>query len=51
MRGITIFGGSDFDALMVEKVVVPTLEKKGKFDDLIGQMKSESGGQVQPSLA
>ena len=33
-EGDNYLGGSDFDALMVEKVVVSTLEKKGKFDDL-----------------
>ena len=42
-EGDNYLGGSDFDALMVEKIVVPTLEKKGRFDDLLGQMKSESG--------
>ena len=49
-EGDHYLGGYDFDALMVEKVVVSTLEKKGKFDDLLGQMKSE-GRRVQPTLA
>jgi len=42
-EGDNYLGGSDFDAMLVEKVVVPALEKKGKFNDLLGQMKSESG--------
>ncbi len=42
-EGDNYLGGSDFDALMVEKIVVPMLERKGKFADLLGQMKSESG--------
>ena len=42
-EGDNYLGGSDFDAMMVEKVVIPNLERKGKFDDLLGQMKSESG--------
>ncbi len=42
-EGDNYLGGSDFDALIVEKVVVPALEKKGTFEDLLSQMKSESG--------
>lgn len=42
-EGDNYLGGSDFDAMLVEKVVVPALEKKGRFKDLLGQMKSESG--------
>jgi molecular chaperone DnaK len=30
-------------ALIVEKIVVPELEKRGKFSNLLAEMKSESG--------
>jgi molecular chaperone DnaK len=42
-EGDNFLGGSDFDALIVEKIVVPELERRGSFKDLLGQMKSESG--------
>jgi len=42
-EGDNYLGGGDFDALIVEKLIVPQLEKKGKFDSLLGQMRSESG--------
>ena len=42
-EGDNYLGGTDFDALIVEKIVVPELERRGKFDDLLTQMKSESG--------
>jgi len=42
-EGDNYLGGADFDALIVEKLIVPQLEKRGKFTDLISQMKSESG--------
>jgi molecular chaperone DnaK len=42
-EGDNFLGGTDFDALIVEKIVVPELEKRGKFSNLIGEMKSESG--------
>lgn len=42
-EGDNYLGGTDFDALLVEKVVVPELERRGSFSDLLGQMKSESG--------
>lgn len=42
-EGDNYLGGADFDSLLVEAVVVPALEKKGSFEDLLGQMKSESG--------
>lgn len=42
-EGDNYMGGSDFDALLVERVVVPALEKIGTFSDLLPQMKSESG--------
>lgn len=42
-EGDNYLGGSDFDAMMVEKIIVPELERRGNFQDLLGQMKSESG--------
>jgi molecular chaperone DnaK len=42
-EGDNYLGGSDFDALIVERIVAPQLEKKGKFTDLVTQMKSEAG--------
>ena len=42
-EGDNYLGGSDFDALLVEKVVVPEICRRGTFDDLLGQMRSESG--------
>lgn len=42
-EGDNYLGGTDFDALIVEKLVVPELERRGTFADLIGEMKSDSG--------
>lgn len=42
-EGDNYLGGSDFDALIVEKVIVPELNKRGRFSDLLSQMKSEAG--------
>ena len=42
-EGDNYLGGSDFDALIVEQLVVPQLDRKGQFTDLATQMKSESG--------
>lgn len=42
-EGDNYLGGSDFDALLVEKVLVPELNRRGTFVDLLGQMKSEKG--------
>ena len=42
-EGDNYLGGGDFDALIVERIIAPQLEKKGKFTDLLPQMKSESG--------
>lgn len=42
-EGDNYLGGTDFDAMLIEKLVVPELEKRGKFEDLLGQMKSSSG--------
>jgi molecular chaperone DnaK len=42
-EGDNYLGGTDFDSILVEKIIVPELEKRGTFNDLLGQMKSESG--------
>ena len=42
-EGDNFLGGSDFDVLIVERIIAPQLEKKGKFTDLLAQMKSETG--------
>jgi molecular chaperone DnaK len=42
-EGDNFLGGSDFDALIVERIIAPQLERKGKFGDLLVQMKSETG--------
>jgi len=42
-EGDNYLGGKDFDALIVKKLIVPQLEKRGKFTDLLAQMTSESG--------
>lgn len=42
-EGDNYLGGSDFDALIVEKLLVPELMKRGRFDDLLRQMQSDSG--------
>jgi molecular chaperone DnaK len=42
-EGDNYLGGTDFDALIVEKIVVPELEKRGKFENLLSEMKSEGG--------
>src|SRR5260221_718591 len=42
-EGDNYLGGADFDSLIVERIIAPWLEKKGKFSDLLTQMKSDSG--------
>lgn len=42
-EGDNYLGGSDFDALLVEKVIVPEICRRGTFTDLLAQMKSEKG--------
>jgi molecular chaperone DnaK len=42
-EGDNYLGGTDIDALIVEKVLVPELERRGSFADLLAEMKSESG--------
>ncbi len=42
-EGDNYLGGADFDAMIVERIIAPQLEKKGKFAELLAQMKGESG--------
>ncbi|MGA2033723.1 MAG: Hsp70 family protein [Thermoguttaceae bacterium] len=42
-EGDNYLGGSDFDALMVERIIAPQLQKRGQFTDLVAQMKSDTG--------
>ncbi len=42
-EGDNYLGGTDIDALIVEKIVVPELERRGAFANLLSDMKSESG--------
>ena len=42
-EGDNYFGGSDFDAMIIEQLIIPEIESKGKFSDLIGEMKSATG--------
>jgi len=42
-EGDNFLGGIDFDSLIVEKLIIPKLEKVGTFADLANQMKSAEG--------
>jgi molecular chaperone DnaK len=42
-EGDNYLGGSDFDASLVEQVITPEIERRGRFTDLLAQMKSEKG--------
>jgi molecular chaperone DnaK len=42
-EGDNYLGGVDFDALIVEGLILPKLEQSGSFTDLANQMKSEDG--------
>lgn len=42
-EGDNYLGGSDFDAMIVERHIVPEIEKRGRFTDLLAQMKSAKG--------
>lgn len=42
-EGDNFLGGADFDALIVERIIIPALAKRGRFEDLPGQLKSASG--------
>ena len=48
-EGDNYLGGGDFDALMVEHIIAPQLEKRGKFTDLLGP-NEERNGTVQYAL-
>lgn len=42
-EGDNYFGGSDLDEMIVEKIMVPALEKKGEFTNLLSELKSATG--------
>ena len=42
-EGDNYLGGSDFDAMMVEQLIVPEICRRGKFADLMTELKSEKG--------
>jgi molecular chaperone DnaK len=42
-EGNNYLGGTDFDKVMVEKYIIPHLEKEGSFANLEKEMKSASG--------
>ncbi|KAA6230381.1 Hsp70 family protein (plasmid) [Chlorobium phaeovibrioides] len=42
-EGDNFLGGSDFDRLIVEKLIIPKISEEYTFDDLENQMKSASG--------
>lgn len=42
-EGDNYLGGSDFDALIIEKLLAPEICRQGNFSDLINQMKSDAG--------
>ncbi|RON13054.1 Hsp70 family protein [Pseudomonas frederiksbergensis] len=42
-EGDNYLGGCDFDEQIIEKVLVPEILRRGRFTDLLGQMKSEKG--------
>ncbi len=42
-EGNNYLGGSDFDALLLENILVPEINRLGTFSDLLGQMKSGKG--------
>jgi molecular chaperone DnaK len=42
-EGDNYLGGSDFDAMLLEQIIVPDICRRGKFTNLLVQMKSEKG--------
>jgi len=42
-EGDNYLGGGDFDAVLVENIIVPELSKVGRFADFMTNLKSESG--------
>jgi molecular chaperone DnaK len=41
--GDNFMGGTDFDALIIEKIILPKLQEKGVFEDIENQFKSSKG--------
>lgn len=41
--GDNFLGGTDFDQVIIEKIIVPRLETKGAFTNLLSEMKSAAG--------
>lgn len=41
-EGDNYLGGADFDQLLAEQVLAPRLEKEGRFEDLLAQLKSRT---------
>jgi molecular chaperone DnaK len=42
-EGDNYLGGSDFDALLLEKIIVPELSRRGRFANILNDLRSESG--------
>lgn len=42
-EGDNYLGGADFDELIVEQLIVPEINRRGQFTDLLTQLKSQSG--------
>mgnify|MGYP000088384824 CR=1 FL=1 len=42
-EGNNFLGGVDFDAVIVEELIVPYLESQGRFENLLDELKSENG--------
>ena len=42
-EGDNYLGGGDFDAVLVENIIVPELSKLGRFTDLMANFKSDAG--------
>ncbi len=42
-EGDNYLGGSDFDSQIVEELIVPEIQRRGHFGDLLAEMKSEKG--------
>jgi molecular chaperone DnaK len=42
-EGDNFLGGTDFDALIVEKLIVPQMESQGTFENFLTELKSQSG--------
>lgn len=42
-EGNNFLGGSDFDRLIIEKLVVPFLEERGEFENLLQEMQRSNG--------